>query len=273
MNPKILESTANVPEHQKLLLKISSYFQKIPGIVSLFVSGSTATGGMDEYSDLDLGFLCRNEEVRNQIWNNRWNWGVAPWFHRFDADHIKPNFVIYFFEPNIHVDFNFYVESDLPPPAGGPFVIAWDETGKMESWAESTNQGKPREPDWSNVVHEDEQFWAWIHYSASHAARGEFYDTVRFLKDLRSIVENWEARLAGRHVFDSRRAEERYPKDFLAEMARTFCTPSRDGIKNAFASLIRVQLRQRSEIGRRHSINWKVSDEAIAKIRSFAEEI
>ena len=45
------------------------------------------------------------------------------------ADHIKPHFVIYIFEPAIRADISLYLDDELPPAAGGPFVLAWDETG------------------------------------------------------------------------------------------------------------------------------------------------
>jgi len=273
MNHQVLAATANVKEHQELLLKISSFFQKVPGVMGMFVSGSTAAGGMDIYSDLDLGFLCCDEASRAKIWETRWDWDISPWFHRFDADHVKSNFVIYFFKPNIHVDLNFYVEKDLPPPAGGPYVIAWDTSGKMEAWAEKTNRISPAKPDWSHVVHEDERFWAWIHYAASHAARGEYYDTVRFLKDLRFIVETWEARLMGRKEFDSRRAEMRFSSDFISTMSQTFCVPSKKGIQEAFSALIKIQLQQRQKIGQELMVNWRVQPSSIAHIQTFAERL
>ena len=75
---------------------------------------------MDQDSDLDIGIFFGNPTDREKTWKNRWDWSVAPWFHRFDADHIKPHFVIYLFESNIKADINLYVQAELPGAGGAP---------------------------------------------------------------------------------------------------------------------------------------------------------
>lgn len=70
---------------------------------------------MDQYSDIDLGIVFESDETRELAWSDRWNGSLEPWFHRFDADHIKPYFVIYLFEPCVKADINFCTLTDLPP--------------------------------------------------------------------------------------------------------------------------------------------------------------
>jgi hypothetical protein len=96
--------------------------------------GRGASGGMDLHSDLDLGFLGKNHDAKEKIWKNRLKWPLPEWFHRMDADHVKPFFVIYLFEPYIHVDLAFYTMADLPPHAGGPYTIAFDKDDMV--WTE-----------------------------------------------------------------------------------------------------------------------------------------
>jgi len=267
---RALQHTHSLPDHQSLLAKVLKHFAADARIDGAFVSGSTATGGMDEQSDLDLGFLVESAPSREEIWRTRHDWTIAPWLHRFDADHIKPYFVIYFFEPSIHVDLNFYTPTDLPTAAGAPFVLAWDRSRdhKLETWAAQVNQPKSFEVGWESAVHEDERFWAWIHYCSSHVLRGELYDAASFVKDLRAIVEDWEARLQGFPRFDSRRVESRLSGAFLTDMAQTFCKPIRGEIKTAFQALISHQLRQRQEIQTRApaSVRWKTSATFIRKM-------
>lgn len=93
----VFKHTQHLSSHRDLLGKILEFFQPVAGVDGAFVSGSLVSGGMDEYSDLDLGFLVSDTKVRDRIWKCRWDWQIAPWFHRFDADHIKPYFIIYFF--------------------------------------------------------------------------------------------------------------------------------------------------------------------------------
>ena len=83
------------PDHARVLDAIVDFFGAQPGVVGGFASGSLAYGGMDELSDLDLGIVVEDEAVRERLWESRWDWQIAPWFHRFDADHVRPHFVIY----------------------------------------------------------------------------------------------------------------------------------------------------------------------------------
>src|SRR5438477_509704 len=83
--------------------------------VGAWVSGSLASRNADAYSDIDVGVCFRDEPSRKAMWSHRWDWPIAPWFHRFDADHVRPFFVIYFFEPAVKADIALYVDDELPP--------------------------------------------------------------------------------------------------------------------------------------------------------------
>jgi len=129
-----IAATEHLPDHDALLDAILDFFHRTPGVIGSFLSGSTARGEMDVDSDLDVGVVLESAEQRTRVWDSRWDWQIAPWFHRFDADHIKPHFVIYLFDPPtqaaaIRGDINLYLVDDLPPSAGGPYLLAWDDTG------------------------------------------------------------------------------------------------------------------------------------------------
>jgi len=89
-------------------------------VIGAWLSGSAARGDADEYSDLDIGVCFGDPAARAAAWSHRWEWPIAPWFHRFDADHVRPYFVIYLFEEAVKADIALYVPDDLPPPEGGP---------------------------------------------------------------------------------------------------------------------------------------------------------
>lgn len=109
-----IKSTVNLKDHDDVINKVLNFFYSTPGVNGCFLTGSTAAGKMDEDSDLDIGVLFEHARSRDGCWQMRKNWAISPWFHRFDADHIKPFFIIYFFEPKIKTDINLYVEDDLP---------------------------------------------------------------------------------------------------------------------------------------------------------------
>jgi predicted nucleotidyltransferase len=145
-----------------------------PRAVGAFICGSAARGGMDQESDLDIGIVLPDAAGRDAAWAQRWDWGIAAWFHRFDADHVKPYFVIYLYEPRIKADIALYAPDLLPPAAGGPYAVAWDDTGRLDEWAQSAVP-LAQSVDWSPAVHEEERFWAWVVYCVQHVQRGEYY--------------------------------------------------------------------------------------------------
>ena len=99
----------------------------------------------------------------------------------------ETHFIIYLFEPDIHVDFVFYVPDDLPPAFGASYSVLWDNCGNLSSWAQKMNSAVLSEPDWANVDQEEERFWTWIYYAWCHVARGEYYDIASQFGFLRQI--------------------------------------------------------------------------------------
>ncbi len=242
------------------------YFIAQDGITAAFVSGSGASGRMDFYSDLDLGFVCSSSEAREKIWSRRFEWPLPLWFHRMDADHVKPHFIIYLFEPHIHVDLNFYTDKDLPSSAAGPIVTAFDKEARLETWANLVNQAFKKPADWSNVVHEEERFWTWTHYFWSHAGRGESYDCAAHLDLLRSVPQMWHARLEGNEPFVTRRLEDRGQLEFIQRMHSSFPTPDRVSVKAALLNLIQIHTQQRELVEELMEPKWKTTEQARDKI-------
>ena len=246
-----------------MLEAILAHFRRVaPGA---WVSGSVARGGMDEESDLDVGICFDSEAARRAAWDERLDWEIAPWFHRFDADHVKPFFVIYLFTPKVKADIPLYTLDDLPGPEGGPYVLAWDDTGRLHEWAQAAvSEDEP--VDWSPAIHEDERFWAWIVYSLQHIRRGELYSIASEFAALRDIVEQWQARLEGRSRFSIRRAEQLGDTSELAEL---FPRPEHASLKRALQKLIAIHDRQRAQL----DLPWRTSDEARERIRRWVAEL
>ena len=175
-----------------MLDRVVEFFRGQPGVVGMSVAGSVARRVADEHSDLDVDVFFADPAARERVWSERWEWDIAPWFHRFDADHVRSHFVIYLFEPGIKTDIPLLLVSDPPTPAGAPYEVLWDETGDVTRWVEASNSGRVElPPDWSEAAHEDERLWAWAYYCILHIRRGEYYDVAYDFHMLRNIVETW----------------------------------------------------------------------------------
>lgn len=264
VNADVYRHLDGLPEHRRVLTAVLEFFRS--EAVAALVAGSVARGGMDEESDLDVHLVFADEAARERVWQQRWDWQIAPWLHRFDADHIIPHFVIYLFEPRVKADLPLHTVDHLPPAAGGPYAVAWDDTGRLdERWiAEAVPDDES--PDWSAAVHEEERLWAWLVYCVQHIRRGEYYSIAADFGPIRDVVEQWQARLAGRTRFTVRRAEQLLD---TSELSRLFPSPDRAELKQALALLIDIHDRQRARL----NLQWRTSERARATIRQWVNEL
>jgi Nucleotidyltransferase domain len=272
MDSFTIKPTQNLADHNRVLQAILRFFSAMPEASGCFLAGSAATNTMDEDSDLDIGLVFSSAEAREATWQARWTWEIAPWFHRFDADHIKPHFVIYIFEPHIRADLSLYLPAELPPGGAGPCTIVWDHHGVLAAWIDSLPE--PQKPDvpWQEAVHDDERFWAWSVYLYNHIHRGEYYHCAYEFPALRAVLERWAARLAGEPQFASRRLESApYAKRLLAY--DLFPKPDRPSLRGSLLAAIRLQLALRTEMAARFGVAWKAESRATERVASLVESL
>lgn len=272
MKPFSIDATRQLPDHDAVLQAILSFFKDEPGVTGCFLGGSAAANRMDEDSDLDVGIAMQDAEALEAVWQRRWDWNIAPWFHRFDADHIRPYFVIYFFEPRIKADIGFCLKDKLPARRADPFVVVWDNDGALARWF--APEGKPMAPgvSWQSAVHEDERFWAWLFCLHGHLHRGEYYNCAYEFPVVRDILEQWHARLAGFRCFNTRRLEQnpalgRLPRHGL------FPTPDKETIKSCLLRAIQEQLALRKEIEGLLGPVWRTNSRAIEIITGLIQRV
>jgi len=271
--PDALDALGGLADHRLVLEALLRHFAAHDGVVGAFLSGSTARGGMDVHSDLDLGVVCRDETVRDELWRRRWDWDFHPWFHRFDADHVKPYFVIYLFEPLVKADVVFYTSDDLPGPAGGPYRPVWDDTGSLAAWAAAAAALPESRPDWAVVDHEDERFWAWLVYLALHIRRGELYESADAFGMVRNVTATWLERLAGRPRLSTRRFEERHPEATVDRLARCFPRPERSSLASACRALVALHREVRTLVAAATGVTWTTTETACDRVASVIADL
>ena len=103
MNSDVFKFMGDLPDHKNLCKELLEFFSNQSDITAAFLSGSGASGGMDFHSDLDLGFVCKDDEAKERLWKQRFDWPLPSWFHRMDADHVKPYFIKYLYASRVVV--------------------------------------------------------------------------------------------------------------------------------------------------------------------------
>jgi hypothetical protein len=252
-----------LPEHERLLAAIVAFFRGVPGAAGAFLGGSNARGGMDEHSDLDVGIVFADAAAREAAWARRREWGIAPWLHAYDADHIRPYFAYFLFKPGIVAELPLYTVDELHEARfGGPFLVVWDETGVLEGELRDTGGDAPTD----DLAKQDEQFWAWTLHGVKQARRGEWYSVATGFVVMRELVEAWDARLHGEPRFDARRLEQRRDPGRLAEL---FPAPTRDDLKRVFGALIEVHEEQRGRL----EAGWTTTEAMRVYVQEEVERI
>jgi len=233
---------------------------------------------MDQYSDIDMGIVFESLESLETFWEKRWDWKLPPWFHRFDADHIKEHFIIILFEPDIKVDLNLYTKDTLPPPQGAPFLLDYYKEQELKTWCERSNKPFQEEQKKFNIkteeiIHDDERIWAWLFYSYVHIARGEYYTIAADFFWLRGIAEKWIAYFHYDRSFETRRLEFLLEIEDLENLEKLFPLPNEESLISACQTLITLLLELRRDIESRIQITWKTTQPCIDKIRNFFNDI
>ncbi|HYL57299.1 MAG TPA: hypothetical protein VEU51_00410 [Candidatus Acidoferrales bacterium] len=157
-----------------------------PRFLGLLAGGSYIGNQIDKYSDLDLVLVVRDADY-GAVMTQRREFAAAlgRLQYAFIGEHVgEPRLLICLYaEPLLHVDLKFVILKDLDRLIETP-VVLWERDGRV---AERIAGGAPR---WPNAAPEwfEERFWVWIHYLATKFGRGELFETIGGLSDIRSYV-------------------------------------------------------------------------------------
>lgn len=215
-----LERRDDLPQpHASFLREALPRLQADARIIAVAAGGSFLTGGMDEYSDLDLviavepAALHHVMQERKQIAATLGNLLAA-----FTGEHVgEPRLLICLYGPPLlHVDLKFVSLPDAATRVEDP-VILWEREGQLTSVLQTTEAVYPA-PDLQWL---EDRFWVWVHYCAAKLGRGELFEALDCLAFLRSQVLGPLALLEqGSRPSGVRKVETHVPR-YLPDLLRT----------------------------------------------------
>jgi hypothetical protein len=169
-----------------ILRSTVSQLRAHPALLGLAAGGSFASGEMDEFSDLDL-FLVVAPPAWAELSESRRaiTLSLGSLLLDFGGEHVgEPDMLICLYGPPlVHVELHFVTPEHFRARADGP-VVLWDREGRSRA-AAPRGISPPAPPDWQWI---EDRFWHWVRYAAAKIGRGELFEALRILGDLRSRV-------------------------------------------------------------------------------------
>jgi hypothetical protein len=229
------------PAHRAKLGAIAVAARDDPDVVGMAIKGSFALDIADEFSDLDLSFVIRDDKLEEAL-GRRMQLVQAPStpVAKFTGEHVGlPELLIVLYDDLVHVDFLYDALSDFPQVDQLPCHIVWERDGLLTDRLATAPSPSPRvDGAWLEA-----RMWTWIWYTHSKILRGEVYEALDALQFMRSrVLFPLLAVTRGRRPGGSRRAEhlvDEYQEDFEATVA----APSRSATMEALEKTADLYLR------------------------------
>jgi len=155
-------------------------------LLGVAAGGSWNSGRLDEYSDLDLVVVTRDESFAEMM-QTRLSLAESlhPLLAAFTGEHVgEPRLLICLYRsPLLHVDLKFVSLQDFAHRVEDPAVL-WERDAALTTVLRATQSRWPApDPQWI-----EDRFWVWIHYAATKLARGELFEVLDMLGFLRAQV-------------------------------------------------------------------------------------
>lgn len=234
------------PDHARLLERIEQHVVRDGRFDGLAAGGSMITGGLDEYSDLDLVLVVRDEHhaavmaQRRQV-AERW----MPLLAAFTGEHVgEPRLLICLCaDPLLHVDLKFVTLEEFGHRIEDPLII-WEREDLLSgSIAESAPVPLTFDPQWA-----EDRFWTWVHYAATKLGRGELFEVLEFLGFVRArVIAPMAKHARGLTPRGVRRVEQQVP-ELVAPLSATVAVHDRAACADAVRACVDLYRALREEL-------------------------
>ena len=207
-----------------------------PRVVGLLATGSAATGGMDEFSDVDVVIVCRDGDeavLRREL--GAFAAGLGPLLAGFTGEHVgEPGLLICLYGPPlVHVDLKVVDDAGLDTRTEDGAVL-WQRDGALDrALARAPAEWPAADPQWI-----EDRFWVWVHYAATKVGRGELFECLDMLAFVRATVLGpLIAQARGRRAAGVRRLEQVAP-DLVPALEATLGDHTAPGCTEALRAAI-----------------------------------
>lgn len=130
------------PTANQMAISLVKTIRQNPDVLGIFLSGSTASGGRDRFSDVDLNVITRNKSVFKENLPELIS-DIAPLLFSLEPDFLLPDFFIFYMQAGYKFDVYVYGPADhLPHSFSDDAVIVLDRenhlAGLKARWKKQT---------------------------------------------------------------------------------------------------------------------------------------
>jgi hypothetical protein len=154
-------------------------------VIGLAVAGSWITNELDEYSDLDLILITKKKIAGDKEKMLDYAKSFGDFISGFTGEHVgEPRVLICLYDnPLLHVDIKFLTLPEFYDRIENP-VVLFEREDQLTAVIKSTKA------EWPSVDYQwiEDRIWTWVHYIASKAARGEYFECLDGLGFIRAKV-------------------------------------------------------------------------------------
>jgi hypothetical protein len=218
-----------------------------PGVVGLTLGGSAVLAAIDQFSDVDLVLVCRDDQQATLLAEaRRFAERLGPVLASFTGEHVgEPRLLICLYGPPLlHVDLKFVALGDLKRRVEEGIVLWEREPGALRRATAGIAPSWPQ-PDMQWI---EDRFWVWVHYAAARIGRGELFECLEACGYFRATIFGPLLAVAHGQRPQGVRRLERYAGEALPELEETVGDHTLDGCMRALRASIKLYTRLREEI-------------------------
>lgn len=154
-------------------------------IIGLAAAGSWLTDEIDEWSDLDLVIVTRDNLNADQTKMLEYASRFGSLLSAFTGEHVgeKRLLICLYDEPLLHVDLKFVTLNEFEERIENPIILL-DSGDSLQTIINTTKAVFPM-PDYQWF---ENRFWPWVHYCLLKIGRGEYLEALECMGFLRRIV-------------------------------------------------------------------------------------
>lgn len=165
--------------------KAVKIIEKDESIIGLAAAGSWINDEMDEYSDLDLILISKENIAGDKDKMIAYAKSFGDFISGFTGEHVgEPRVLICLYDdPLLHVDIKFLTLPEFYKRVENP-VVLFERNNQLSDIINSTKAEWPQ----LNYQWIEDRFWTWVHYACLKIGRGELMEAFDFLSFLRMTV-------------------------------------------------------------------------------------